>query len=234
MSRPDPITTMKSISISIPAYNEEGAIARVVGDSFKVLSALTDDYEVVVIDDGSTDSTAKILRELSAHHPGLRIYRHDKNMGIGPTLKDVVSYPTKEWVFFIPGDGQIPAAEIHKLLPWTANYDYIIGRRIARKDNAVRRMNAWIYNMVISFMGLKRVFDVDSVVLFRREILKNIRFKSRGAFIHAEIFLSVLKGGGKTVEVSIEHLPRTGGGATGNKIAVVLKAAADIILYLLS
>jgi len=220
---------LNSFAISIPAYNEEKNIEEVVRNSVSVLSGITSDYEIIVVNDGSTDNTGSVLEKLASEIPALKIFTHEKNLGIADTLKDVFLKPAKEWVFFIPGDGQIPPSEIHKLLPLASGYDYIIGKRAKRNDSFIRIMNAWIYNMVISVAAFKRVTDIDSVVLFKRSFLDNVKLFATSAFIHAELFIKARKNGARTVEATIEHLPRKFGKSTGSNPRVILKTAIDLI-----
>ena len=223
------VSKLNSITISIPAFNEEKNIEEVIKNSVEVLSGLTRDYEIVVINDGSTDNTKSVIETLAKNIPQLKTFSHERNLGIAETLKKVFLYPTKEWVFFIPGDGQIAPKEIHKLIPYTESFDYIIGRRVKRNDGFIRLLNAWIYNMVISIVAFKRVTDIDSVVFFKHSFLNEARFYANSAFIHAELFIKARKNGARSVEVEIEHLPRKFGKSTGSNPLVILKAALDLL-----
>ncbi|MBU2615326.1 MAG: glycosyltransferase family 2 protein, partial [Elusimicrobia bacterium] len=204
-------------------------IEEVIRNSVAVLSALTQNYEIVVINDGSTDNTKSVLEGLAKEIPQLKIFSHEKNLGIAETLKKVFLYPSKEWVFFIPGDGQIAPKEIYKLIPFTENYDYLIGKRAKRNDGFTRLLNAWIYNMVISVVALKRVTDIDSVVFYKRLFLNNTQLYAKSAFIHAELFIKARKNGARSVEAEIEHLPRKFGKSTGSNPGVILKTALDLL-----
>ncbi|OGS22581.1 MAG: hypothetical protein A2252_03110 [Elusimicrobia bacterium RIFOXYA2_FULL_39_19] len=220
---------LNSVTISIPAYNEEKNIPLVVEKSIEVLNKITDDYEIVIINDGSIDNTGNVARELAKNNPRIKVYHHQTNQGIAQTLKEVFLKPTKEWVFFIPGDGQIPPEEIFKLLPKTHDFDFILGKRAHRKDNFIRRLNARIYNTVISILAGEKVTDVDSVALYKRSILADHCFIARSAFIHAEIFIYVKRNKFRSIEVEIAHQPRIYGTGTGNNIGVILKTALDLI-----
>lgn len=122
---------MKSLSISIPTYNNDKTIKALVEESLHVLSKITQDYEVVVINDGSKDTTAKIIDNIN--NEKVKVYHHNNNLGFGPTLREVFTLPTKELVFFIPGDAQFSASELLKFLPLVDKYDYIlVGKKLRR------------------------------------------------------------------------------------------------------
>jgi dolichol-phosphate mannosyltransferase len=222
-----------SFAISIPAYNNEQTIEQVINESIDVLSKITDDYEIVVINDGSIDNTKKIIDNLANRNKNIRVINHEKNEGFGKTIKEVFTEPKKEWVFFVPGDGQISPYELFKLYIKIKDYDFIIGRRKNRRDSLIRKINSFIYNLIISLLSNKRVNDVDSVVLFRRSILNNVKLEARSAFIHAEIYLNVVKKDISITEIEIEHKSRLYGKQGGNKISVIISTIVDIIKYLI-
>src|SRR4051812_13481618 len=120
---------MDSITISIFAYNEETTIGRLVDESLSVLKALTSDYEVLVVNDGSTDRTRDIVRQLAEKDAHVRLLDHPRNLGFGPTLRDAYQQASKTLVFLLPGDGQIAPGEIHALLPALTDVDLVLGWR---------------------------------------------------------------------------------------------------------
>ncbi len=225
---------MDHISISIPAYNDAEALPALVEDSFAVLSKISPSHSVFVINDGSKDNTSEVLAALAKKYPKLKYYEHPQNLGFGATIKEVFVLPESEWVFFIPGDGQIPPAELHKLYAAIKENKFILGRRVERNDPLGRKFNSFGYNSLISLMAGQRIHDVNSVALLKREILKDVRFVSRGAFIHAEIALNVLKKGVAIREIPIEHKPRAHGSASGNKWRVKVNTVLDLLRYLFS
>jgi len=221
-----------SVAISIPAYNDEATIKDVVNDSIAVLSEICDDYEVVVVDDGSTDGTGTVIDGLSQQNRHIRVYHHPGNRGFGGTIKEVFELPKKELIFFIPGDGQIHPREIIKVIGSIKDNDYVLGKRKSRSDSFQRKINSFLYNLVISLVAGKRITDVNSVALLRKESLKGIVLNSRSAFIHAEILLKMLRKGASVTEVEIEHRKRSHGKAGGNRIPVIISTVRDLAGYL--
>lgn len=223
-----------SISISIAAYNDGATIGRLIDESISILSTLSSDFEVFVINDGSSDQTSQILHQKTKQHSSLRIYEHPQNMGFGTTIREAYTLPSKDWIFFLPGDEQIPPGELLKLFPYCSAYDFILGRRRHRKDPWNRRFNSWCYNKFISLLAKQKIEDVNSVGLLKKESLSGVLFHSRSAFIHAEILLNVLKQGKKITHVDIEHQPRHHGQGSGAKPAIILKTILDMVKYFFS
>ncbi|MFN3966792.1 MAG: glycosyltransferase family 2 protein [Endomicrobiia bacterium] len=224
---------MNSISISIPVYNNEKTILDLIKESKNILSELTDDYEIVIINDGSSDGTKQIIEKIAIEDHNIKIYNHFRNEGFGKTIKEVFTLPTKDLIFFIPGDGQISPQELKKLYPYWSDYEYILGLRKKRRDTLLRKIYSFLYNCLISIIGATRVHDVNSVALLKKNALQNISLNSRSAFIHAEIYLKLLKNGYKIKEVEIEHKPRKIGKSGATKIKVIFFTIYDLFLYIL-
>lgn len=225
---------LESLCISIPAYNEEAALGDVLARSARAAQEAAERWELLVVDDGSSDRTPRILEEFQARCPQLRIVRHERNLGICASLREAFSLPKTEWVFFVPGDGQIPPEEIDKLLAYADRYDLIYGWRRDRRDSWVRRVYAAVYNGVISLAFRRRVRDVDSVVLFRRGRMGELNFRSRSSFIHAELLATALARGLRLIEVPIRHESRRGGVSRGAHVSVILSTAWEFLRFMAS
>ncbi len=226
--------TRPSLSISIAAYNEEGTLEALALDSLAVLAKHADDYELVIIDDGSVDRTGPIADQLARDNKHIRVFHHPKNLGFGVTLKEAFTLPTKAWVFFLPGDGQIPPKELEKLLPWRDRADFILGWRVNRQDPWRRKMTAGIYNLFISALLGKRIHDVDSVPLFKRALADRFELQSKSVFLHAELCLQSIRAGARMVEVPIGHKPRLSGEARGNRPGVIIDTFREMLAYTFS
>jgi len=223
---------MNSLSISIPAYNEEFTIEQVVRECCEAGKSICPDIEILVINDGSRDNTQNILLKLQQEGLPVTINLHPENLGFGPTLKEVFTGPGKEWVFMISSDGQINPQELFKLIPYTKEFDYILGWRKNRQDNLFRKFAAYSYSLLISMIARKRVHDVDSVVLVRRNSIPE-SFIANSAFVHAEIFLNAVKNNKNIIEIPIAHNSRLHGKASGVKFKVVIKVFYDLFRYII-
>ncbi len=224
---------MKSIGISIPTYNDEKTIEKLIKESENVLSKFTNNYEIVIIDDGSVDGTYEILEKIKNDNYRIRIFRHNINKGFGQTIKEVFTFPKTEWILFLPGDGQVSPYELYKLLPFIENADFILGVRKNRQDGILRKLCSLCYNIFISILANKCVYDVNSIALFKREIVNNINIKSNSAFVYAEIFLKLLKKGYKICEVKIKHRARIFGRSGAVRFKVIFSTFKDILFYIL-
>lgn len=219
------------LTISIAAYNDAPTIGPLIAESLEVAAQLTDDYEVFVIDDGSQDETPRVLAQIAADNPRVKVHTHPVNLGFGPTIRESYQMPDSDWVFFLPGDAQVPASTLLPMYKLTDRYNFIIGRRAMRQDNMVRRFVSWSYNLMISVLARRRIYDVNSVALASRHALEAVTLKSRSAFIHAEMALEIMSYGFGYGECDIAHRPREFGTASGNKIRVILATIWDMLAY---
>ena len=221
---------MPSISAVLPAYNEEKVIASTVNSMVDTLASLTDDYEVIVVNDGSRDSTRQVVEALSARNPRIRCVSHPVNRGYGAAVGTGFASATKELVFMTDGDKQFDARELAQFLPAIQDADLVIGYRAPRMDPAMRRLNGWGWNLVVRLLFGYVARDVDCAFkLFRRSILDTIHVQSTGATFSAEFLIRARRAGYRIVEMRATHFPRTAGRATGARLSVILRAFRELI-----
>ncbi|MGE5617722.1 MAG: glycosyltransferase family 2 protein [Sphingomonadaceae bacterium] len=221
---------MPSISAVLPAFNEERVIADTVSSMVATLSDLTDDYEVVVVNDGSRDATRQVVEALSAQNPRVRCVSHEVNRGYGAALGTGFAAATKELIFMTDGDKQFDAREVANFLPHIDHADLVIGYRKPRMDPFVRRLNAWGWNLLVRLMFGYVARDVDCAFkLFKRSILQDVHVQSTGATFSAEFLIKARRRGYRVVELRATHFPRTAGRATGAKPSVILRAFRELI-----
>ena len=220
---------LSSLSAFMPAYNEEANIRWVAEDVLAKLKQVTDDLELIIVNDGSKDRTGEIIEELAKEHPEIIPKHHEVNRGYGAALRTGFASCTKEFIFYTDGDGQFDAAEIAKLIPLIADADVVSAYRIDRKDPWNRKLNAWLYNMFLFiFFGL-RLRDVDCAFkLYKAKFFKDIVLKSDGALIDAEVLIKLKKAGAKIVQVGVHHYPRIAGEQTGSKLKVIWKTFQEL------
>lgn len=230
LSRAGHISGFRSISIIFPAYNEEENIVEVVEQARDVISKLFNDFEIIVVNDGSHDSTGTIIDDMKQREPSLLPVHHEQNRGYGATLRSGIEAASKELVFFTDSDLQFDIAEIRHLLKWIGEHDIVAGYRADRADPAHRRFNAWGWNMLVRlFLGLK-IKDIDCAFkLFRRCVFDDIRLESVGAMINTEILVLARWQEKRIKEVPVRHFPRVAGEQSGANIRVVLKAFRELV-----
>src|SRR5437868_14659992 len=190
MSRP-------SISAFFPAYNDAGTIASMVVLADRTLRHLTDDYEVIVVNDGSKDHTAQILSELEAAYPRLRVVNHPTNLGYGSALRTGLSSATKDWIFYTDGDAQYDVRELEELVPlMTDDVDIVNGYKISRSDPWHRIIIGHIYRTIIKLAFGLKIRDVDcDFRLIRRKEFNKVRLFSNSGTICVEMVKSLQDAG---------------------------------------
>ena len=219
-----------SISVFLPCYNEQGNIERVTGRALHILGQISDDYEVIIVDDGSSDDTGPIAESLAARNPHVKVVHHQTNQGYGAALQSGFRAATKQWVFYTDGDGQFDIAELAGLLELTVDFDIVSCYRIDRQDSRMRRANAWAWGRLIRWLFRLKVRDIDCAFkLYRREIFHRIEMHSTGALIDTEILARAQRAGFSIVQKGVHHYPRTSGAQTGANIKVIFRAFVELL-----
>ncbi|HEX6480941.1 MAG TPA: glycosyltransferase [Ktedonobacteraceae bacterium] len=218
-----------SLSVVLPAYNEEQVIAGTVSDILDVLSRWRMDFEVLVVNDGSTDSTAAIVGTIADMHPQVRLVTHSTNQGYGAALVSGFTAATKELTFFMDADGQFDIRDLHQFFPFIDEYDAVIGYRIDRQDSWMRKLNAWGWKLLIAGVLDVHVRDIDCAFkLLHTEFLQQHPLETRGAMINAELLYKLTRAGYCYREIGVHHHPRKGGRATGARPRVILRALREL------
>jgi len=220
---------IQSLTISIPIYNDAGNIVQLLDELDTVLSALpVENIKILVIDDGSKDNGAELVR--LRQDPRIELLIHEKNLGFGITIKQLLDIPATEWIFFISGDHQFPADNLIKLIQYAEDYDFILGKREKRADNIYRRINSWVYNHLINFFFDTEVTDINSIFLVKKKALASVQLHSTSAFIHAELYLSLHRKKTKILETIIRHQPRISGVGSGGKLHIIVPVIKDMFM----
>lgn len=218
-----------SITVFFPCHNEQDNVSRVARQAVAVLEGLDADYEVIVVDDGSTDATARLADEIAAANPRVRVIHHPRNLGYGAALQSGFRAATREWVFYTDGDGQFDIGEMPALLPLLAEHDIVSCYRVNRQDNIVRKINGWLWTRVICLAFSLKIRDVDCAFkLYRRAIFDKIKMESTGALIDTEILARAARKGYRITQRGVHHYPRTAGRQTGANLRVILRAFKEL------
>jgi len=232
---PPPVARVPRLSFFFPAHNEEANLEALVREALETLPTLADTFEIIAVDDGSTDTTPAIADSLTAANPGIvRAVHHPTNLGYGEALRSGFGAARYDLVTFIDGDRQFKVADLARLTARLAAADapdVVVGFRIKRADPPIRTLYARAYRLANRiFFGLT-VTDIDCACkLFRRDALEGLRIESGGAFFSAEMLIKLRVSGRSVVEVGVPHYPRTAGSPTGAKPQVVLRAVRDFWL----
>lgn len=219
-----------SISVFFPCHNEQENISRVVNRALGVVGQISDDFELIIVNDGSRDRTGAIADELAKTDSRIKVVHHQTNMGYGAALQSGFRAASKDLVFYTDGDGQFDIAELPPLVELTAQYDIVSCYRRKRQDNLVRRINGWGWTNLVCLLFGMRLRDIDCAFkLYRRDIFNNIKMVSTGALIDAEILARATRRGYTVVQRPVTHYPRTEGEQSGASVAVILRAFRELL-----
>ena len=222
----------KWLTISIPAYDDSLSLVKLVDEAHQVCHRLRIPFDILIINDGSRDRTLEVAYELQSRYKNISIINHEKNLGFGPTLREVFTLPKTEWILFLPGDNQFPASNLETFLPLKDKFDFVLGKRTIRKDSPLRLMYAGFYNKLVSLLSGYHVEDVNGIIFYRTELFKKISFKSRTSFVHAEFFIEANDAGYRVAEVAIEHKEREFGQGSGGRWAVIVPIVLELFGYI--
>lgn len=198
---------LSSLSIFFPCYNDAGTIASIVMLAYITARKLTDDFEIIVVDDGSTDAGLDILDELERVYSDLKVIRHEKNRGYGGALKTGFITAQKDFVFYTDGDIQYDVEELEDLAEQMDDgVDIVNGYKIARSDSIWRKIIGFSYNTFSRFMFRIRLRDIDcDFRLIRRSVFNKVKLNSDTGTICVEMVKKIQENGFVFREVPVHH-----------------------------
>jgi glycosyltransferase involved in cell wall biosynthesis len=218
------------LSVFFPAYNDSGTIASLVIAAVQTAGTLTPDFEVLVINDGSTDATAQVIDELARLYPQVRAIHHPQNRGYGGALRTGFSSATKDLVFYTDGDAQYDPREMTRL--WeemTPGVDLVNGYKISRSDPLHRIVIGRVYHHTVKTLFGLKVRDVDcDFRLLRRSIFERVRLEKSSGVICLEMMKKITDAGFAIVEVPVHHYHRAYGKSQFFNFRRLVRTAADV------
>jgi glycosyltransferase involved in cell wall biosynthesis len=208
--------TCPSLTVVLPAYNEQDNIERAVREAAAAATPLVESYELVVVDDGSHDGTGECLTRLKEEmEPTLRVIAHPHNLGYGAALRTGFRQARGRHIFYTDSDNQFDLTELSDFLPLMADWDVALGYRMDRQDPFHRRFISNCYNSLASVAFGMSVRDLNcSFKLFRREVLEGIELESDNFFIDTELVVRLHRAGWRYTQKGVHHYPRTAGRST--------------------
>ena len=223
--------TAPGLSVFFPAYNDCGTIASLVITAVQSASKLTPNYEVIVVDDGSSDSTAQILSELARVYPQLKIVTHPVNRGYGGALRTGFASASKDVIFYTDGDAQYDPSEMEVLWPlMTSGVDLVNGYKISRSDPLHRIVIGRIYHHTVKILFGLRVRDVDcDFRLLRRSIFDRVHLEKNSGVICLEMMKKIQDAGFRIVEVPVHHYHRAHGQSQFFNFRRVIRTGIDVM-----
>jgi glycosyltransferase involved in cell wall biosynthesis len=218
-----------SLSFCLAAYNEQDNVAAAIEEAIAVGRAGGYDFEVLVCDDGSSDNTAAIVKELSLTYPEVCLIQHERNRGIIDTLETLYRNASKDYVFTNATDLQVPMDAVDLLWPLLSRSDIVVGQRRDKHYGLWRQMVSGLFNLLPPLLFGTPTYDAGTVKLWPRALVQSQRWVSRSPFREAERLIRAAKAGYRIQQVSIPHYPRRAGKSHGAKLSLVFAAAVDVV-----
>ena len=223
------MTKLPSLTIFFPFYNEEDNIERVARLALEAAPKFADEFEIILVNDGSLDRTEAIADRLAEEVPQIRAVHNRPNVGYGGAVRRGFAEAEKEYIFFTDGDGQFDVGEIDRLVALLDQCDIAVGYRANRADPFMRKFNAWGWRQLIRMLFGVKVRDIDCAFkLLPKTFIDAIELKSDGAMISAELLAKARYRGLRVAETPVTHYARTAGNPTGANFKVIVKAFREL------
>ncbi|MCX6705308.1 MAG: glycosyltransferase family 2 protein, partial [Candidatus Woesebacteria bacterium] len=218
----------------LPVYNEEATVQKVILATKNVLQEVAEEWELIIVNDGSTDSSPELIRELAGSEKRIRIVTHRVNEGYGASIASGLYESRYPWIAFTDSDGQFNFAEILNFIDKQkeTNADLVIGYYKKRQVSFFKKITSKLWELTVFVLFGLKVRDVDcGFKLISKKVIDTIPHleSKRGAFISSELLIKSKKSGFKITEVPITHYPRTKGIGTGRNLNVIIKSFMDLL-----
>lgn len=217
------------VSLLLPAKNEAENLPYVLEEAERELPRFFRDYEIIVVDDGSTDATADVVREAAARNPRIHLVQHAVNRGYGDAVRSAIRAAGGDFLFLLDSDHQFRLADLEQLIAALPGHDGVVGYRAKRQDPAHRRFYAGVFNRVVRLLFGVRVRDIDCAFkLLPAAPLKGADLRARYALVSTELHATLARHGSKIAEVPVRHFPRTRGHQTGGSLKVMVRSLPQL------
>lgn len=223
----------RSVSCTILAYNEEESLEQAVLDVHGALVALGRPFEVLVVDDGSTDRTAAIAAALEARLPEVRLIRHGKNLGPGSAILTGIRNARCDNILFHPADQQVDFRQVAAMVPLLDDADIVVVSRSHRPGyTRMRLLSSHVYILLARWLfGLEGFQDFNFIYLFRRELVGRMPIESDGVFLCTEILVRAIRDGARVAHAEAECLPRAAGTSKVYRPRVIAKTLREMLTF---
>lgn len=200
-----------TLSLILPAHNEEANLAAVVHECLGVLRYHFADFEIIIVDDGSSDDTPRIARGLAADYEPVVVLDHRRKRGYGAALISGFEAARGDYCMVMDADRQYSIGDVARLVPYVDQYDIVAGYRMNHRVSRYRTMIDGLFNTMIKLLFGLNTRDINcGFKLFRADLLRDLHLTSTDALIHAEIYAKATLIGASMVEVGVNHYPRIG------------------------
>jgi glycosyltransferase involved in cell wall biosynthesis len=217
------------LSIALPAYNEEITLESIVLEAMAVADKLGDDYEILIVDDGSTDATPQVAARLAEQHDVVRVHTHPVNRGFAGAMRSCFSESRGEYVVLAPSDGQAPMEDVQVFWSLKDRYDLLFSLRLERSDSPRRRASSGLWYLFLRFLLSFPIPEFSSLFLLRRDQIPELAVQVRedGANYLPLLYMTAMKSGRRVGVLGILEKPRQGGVAMGFQPSLIARTIAE-------
>jgi glycosyltransferase involved in cell wall biosynthesis len=220
-----------SLSVFFPAYNEQDNIVKLTKTIVNLLEEIGDEYEVIIVNDGSSDNTGEVAEELARRYPRVRVIHHDKNRGYGAALKTGFTSAKNDYIFYTDGDGQFDVKELKKFVALIGLSDLVVGFRIRKRYTLYRNITSFTYNLVLQLLFYLQYRDVDCAFkLVPKSLIDRIDIESLRFFVDAEVLIKAQRLGYSVTEMGVNHYHREAG-LTSVKPSTIISTIKEMGLF---
>ncbi len=223
------MTAKPNVSVFFPVYNDERTVERVTEKAIAVLKEIAENYEVIIVDDGSPDRSGQIADELAAKHPFVSVVHHPKNLGYGAAVKSGLARARYEWICFTDGDDEYDLFDLRKMIALRDFYDLLITFRYVKIYSGDRQLISFVYNAVLRRLFRTNYRDISSGLrLVRKSLIDQIDCESNSPFIGAELTIKTMLKGYRVGEMGIQTFPREFGKGASTSVPNIIATIRDM------
>jgi glycosyltransferase involved in cell wall biosynthesis len=209
--------TKEGISVVLPAFNEESTLGYLIETIIDFFDSTQYSYEIIIVNDGSTDKTGEIANRLSADHQNVSVIHHSENKGYGKSLKNGLYAGKYDYLFFTDADSQFKINSFEAFLPFieSGEADMVIGYRINRKDNLLRKLCARSFNSLVQMLFSLEYKDINCAFkLFKKGVFERLNIEADDSLFNAELLVKASRKHLRIVQLGVDHYPRANGEST--------------------
>lgn len=220
-----------SLTIAIPAYNEESSLPAVIKDVLAVGPKVTDSLELLLVNDGSTDKTLHIMKKAALTDKRITVYNHTKNKGFSGAIKSCYRKATSEWIFLAPADGQISMDILPSFIKETSHADVVVGYRTSNPEPLSRKINSFVFHWLFRHLFQVNLKEISTAILWKKSVLDaiDITADDRSALIQPEVIAKAWHKKIHFATVGFSYHTRTGGIPKGGNIIMIIVTLKELI-----
>jgi glycosyltransferase involved in cell wall biosynthesis len=220
-----------SVSFVLPMFNEEANIAKTISTLKSIAGRLTKDYEIVIVDDASTDRSAGLVRGMAAKDPSIKLFCLEKNTMFGGAFAEGFKKASKDVIVYMDSDMPVSMEDIEASFPLIREFDIVTGySKVKKGDTLKRKFISLVYNLMIQTIFGLNVRDINSgYKIARKDLVKDIEFISKSPFVDVELFIQAKKTSGTVKQYPLIFKQREGGVSYIARPSVIMATFRDMM-----